>query len=630
MSSLNGFNGQQGRPVARPTADQSQAGFPQSAQPGHTQAGHQGNHQANHLGAQHAAAQQPQAWQPQPNYPQPSAQQWAPQPAQSPYAQQGHSQHFPTAADYGQGKPQQPFGGQPSYGGLTPSPDPYAPSFEPYSPVANPRTAPPSQQPNAATYAAQNSARDYGDQAGYGQSAYGQHPHSSHTGYAQPQAHQWPGNAHADQHSAARRFDASDYQQQTVTGGQAAYRQADQSLHQTEPAFAEWPQAQPQVSHGYDYGDANGYHHGEHEGAEHTDEMGFAQPAGGELDQGYAEDDGEEYELEDTGRSRRPLMIAAALAGAIFVGGGMAYGYKAIFGGSFSENPPIVKSATAPAKIKPADAGGKQFAHADSKIMGRLGDGAATAGTAAAIAGDAAAATELDANGTRKVSTLVVGRDGSIQPPAVAPADASPTTDPAGNVAVPGMMIVDALGPQGHAASKAAPVLAQVAAVPPQKLVVTPPAAPEKPVTIAKAAVINDAVADATGSIASAAAAAPIAPKPVVKKIAAAKPDIVNDAASVTAPMTAPSGANGYVAVLASVPRSDSSRMTALKRFADMQQKYGTVLNGKTPDVAEANLGAKGAYHRLVVGPPASRQQAATLCTDLKAQGYADCWVTAY
>ena len=70
--------------------------------------------------------------------------------------------------------------------------------------------------------------------------------------------------------------------------------------------------------------------------------------------------------------------------------------------------------------------------------------------------------------------------------------------------------------------------------------------------------------------------------------------------------------------------------MDALKRFADMQQKYSSVLSGKTPDVAEANLGAKGNYHRLVVGPPASRQQASMLCTDLKAQGYTDCWVTSY
>jgi hypothetical protein len=84
------------------------------------------------------------------------------------------------------------------------------------------------------------------------------------------------------------------------------------------------------------------------------------------------------------------------------------------------------------------------------------------------------------------------------------------------------------------------------------------------------------------------------------------------------------------VAVLASVPRSSSSRIDALKRFADMQQKYGGVLTGKTPDVAEANLGTKGSYHRLVVGPPGSREQAGTLCSQLKSQGYSDCWVAAY
>lgn len=606
MSSLNGFNGQQGRPGQRPTADQPQLGHANSGQ-------------------QHGAAQQypghaPQAWQPQatPQYQQPAAQQWAPQPTPSQYPQSGYGQGFPAAGDYGQTKAQQGFGGQPAYGGLTPNPDAYAPSFEPYSPVSNPRTAPPAHQPSAASYAPQPG--DYGAQGGYGQSHYGQPPQTAHNGHGQPQANQWPGNAGYQQQPVT----------QPITGGHAAYRQAEQHA---EPKFSDWPQSQPQVGHGYDYGDANGYH--QHQVADH-DDMGFAQPAGGELDQGYAEDDGEEYEIEETGRGRRPLMIAAALAGAIFVGGGMAYGYKAFFGGPGPGNPPMVKSASAPTKIKPADAGGKQFAHTDSKIMGRLGDGAASG---------AAASNDTDPNGTRKVSTLVVGRDGSIQPPAVAPVAAAPTNDPAGNVDVPGMMVVDALG--GHntpAAAAAAPAIApvKVAAAPaapavapvaPQKLVVTPPAAPQKPVTIAKAAVAdaNDAVDDATGSIA-AGAVAPAAPKPVVKKVAAAKTEAVNDAytGAASAPVTAPSGANGYVAVLASVPRSDSSRMTALKRFADMQQKYGTVLSGKTPDVAEADLGAKGAYHRLVVGPPASRQQASALCSELKAQGYTDCWVTAY
>jgi len=53
-------------------------------------------------------------------------------------------------------------------------------------------------------------------------------------------------------------------------------------------------------------------------------------------------------------------------------------------------------------------------------------------------------------------------------------------------------------------------------------------------------------------------------------------------------------------------------------------------LANKTPDVRETTLAGKGAYHRLLVGPPSSRSQASELCTQLKASGYKDCWVTAY
>jgi cell division protein FtsN len=54
------------------------------------------------------------------------------------------------------------------------------------------------------------------------------------------------------------------------------------------------------------------------------------------------------------------------------------------------------------------------------------------------------------------------------------------------------------------------------------------------------------------------------------------------------------------------------------------------MLQNRTPDVQEANLGAKGTYHRLLVGPPGSRAQASALCNDLKTAGYKDCWVMAY
>ena len=178
-------------------------------------------------------------------------------------------------------------------------------------------------------------------------------------------------------------------------------------------------------------------------------ELGFAQPENGELDPAYGEEDAD-YEDDYAPRGRRPLMIAAALIGAILIGGGMAYGYKklAVSGGSQGE-PPVIKSEAAPSKTKPADAGGKQFPYSDTKIMGRLGDGTSPAAAAEAPASASAAADapsadsasdSTDEGGARKVATLVVGRDGSIQPPPAEPVSDSPPTAGAACPAPPSSM----------------------------------------------------------------------------------------------------------------------------------------------------------------------------------------------
>lgn len=540
-------------------------------------------------------------------------QQTQPAPAQNPYPQQGYANGAAYAGQQGQygGYAQQPaasgqtaadeYGypnGAPAGYGVNPQANGnYAPQFEPYVPAPQPRAV---QHP-------QNYA------GGYQQAV----PPQQHT-QAPPTYGQQPspfGGAPSYQpNNAAQTWGAPQDNRGFDLG---TYMPSVQPHHANavDPATTDW---------------GLGGYHGETGGYEHADqghaEAGFAQAAGGELDQGYAEDEGQEYELEEPSRIRRPAMIVAVLAGAIAIGGGLSLAYKSVLGGSAGGDPPVVKSATAPSKVKPEEGGGKQFSHADSKIMGRLGDGSGA---------PAAAASEVDANGTRKVSTLVVGRDGSIQPPAPAAASEDPS---GGSVAVPGMTVVDGLGPAkapAAAATMAAvnppPAKAEpqkVAAVepPPAKIVVSPSTspAPQKPVTIAKAPTAP-APAPTTASIESAAGEAPVAPAPAPPAKKAKAPAPVSNSVATTG-----NGANGFVAVLASVPRSSSSRMDALKRFADMQQKYSTVLAGKTPDVAEADLGAKGAYHRLVVGPPGSREQASTVCSQLKSQGYADCWVTSY
>ena len=75
---------------------------------------------------------------------------------------------------------------------------------------------------------------------------------------------------------------------------------------------------------------------------------------------------------------------------------------------------------------------------------------------------------------------------------------------------------------------------------------------------------------------------------------------------------------------------SRKSHMDALKTFADIQQKHSGVLQGRTPDVREANLGAKGIWYRVVVGPPGSRDSANSVCSQLKSEGYTGCWIMTY
>ena len=312
--------------------------------------------------------------------------------------------------------------------------------------------------------------------------------------------------------------------------------------------------------------------------------FGAAPVAHGQLDDGleaqaddYDYEDDEEYEDEEPPRRTRYGLIAASLVVAIAAGGGLAYGYKAYISspGQTASAAPVVKSGSAPVKIKPVDAGGTKFANTDSKMMDSL-NGSSD-------------------GGPRAVQTMTIAKDGTIITGST-PAPAPPA--PAGGV--PGMILVGAQQP-----SAPTPQPAQVAPPAP-----APPAA--RPIVIAAASPAPAVVADA----APAPVTAPV--KKLVKKPIA------------PAAVGGPTGANGYVAVLASLPASATSRSQAMQQFADLQQKYTGVLGNKAPDIVEAKVADK-TYNRLVVGPPASRDAAKAVCDQLKTSGYtADCWVTAF
>jgi cell division septation protein DedD len=67
----------------------------------------------------------------------------------------------------------------------------------------------------------------------------------------------------------------------------------------------------------------------------------------------------------------------------------------------------------------------------------------------------------------------------------------------------------------------------------------------------------------------------------------------------------------------------------ALATFADIQQKYPSLLANYRPMVQPADLGAKGKWYRLRVGPIDNKGAADKLCGQLKSQGLPDCLVIA-
>lgn len=72
---------------------------------------------------------------------------------------------------------------------------------------------------------------------------------------------------------------------------------------------------------------------------------------------------------------------------------------------------------------------------------------------------------------------------------------------------------------------------------------------------------------------------------------------------------------------------SRSSQTSALAAFADMQQKYPSLIGTFAPDIQRADLGTKGVWYRLRVGPVESKSAAVNLCSSLKQAGHPGCFV---
>jgi hypothetical protein len=319
-----------------------------------------------------------------------------------------------------------------------------------------------------------------------------------------------------------------------------------------------------------------------------------------EVDANFLDEDAAPGAVADAVKGKggkRFVMITSALVGSLALGGALAFAYKnsdAIMGGS--GEPPLIQADSKPVKQAPDDPGGKQFPHKNKLIYDRL-QGDETPEVArivprqeevAAVANEAAAAVQEvpaavgsaalpagDADGPKKVKTLVVKPDGTVVQPRQTQSASAIPTPPAQALAVPSVPAMPAV--PGAPAQSAAATQAQSG--PPVDTPTRKPTAAQPTRT---------------------AAAAPRA--------------------------AASSSRSQYVVQVA----ARKSQTDALAAFADLQQKYPSLLNNYRPIIERADLGSKGVWYRLRVGPLKQKTSAANLCQKLKSAGMSSCLVRSY
>lgn len=353
----------------------------------------------------------------------------------------------------------------------------------------------------------------------------------------------------------------------------------------------------------------------------------------------FEDEPGADYEYDEAPPppSRFPVwrVAGAAVSSVAVLFGVLIYGYMNFIGPATSGSPPVVKGDATPAKMKPDTADGKKFANTDSAVMKRIRDG-----SLAAPPSDDAPSENADeeSEGTRRVKTFSVSRDGEIVPPAPPSSSELPQpvvaqqTPPPSTSGFPGM-VLDTREPPPSAGEPETREVAEPRSADPvsepkpkakppvrQEIAKVSPTDQEAKPAPRRATVIDEPSAEQKSD-------EPKSAEP--KKTAVAKkPPATSPVTTGSTGTPSPTGGTAWMAVVASVPVTVTSRDQAMRQFADMQQKYGGVLQDKTFDVREADLGDKGKYHRLLIGPPGSKDAANTVCNGLKTAGFTGCWIT--
>jgi len=299
-------------------------------------------------------------------------------------------------------------------------------------------------------------------------------------------------------------------------------------------------------------------------------------------------------ELEEEEHSRLPLLIIiallvlAAFAGVVW----LAYNQGVARGRASAQV--VIAAQPGPVRTAPTDAGGgtpyQGLKVYDQPISPEQEAQAST--LAPAPKETLAQAAPAKPPATRETPPARLNPD-NAKVAAAAPKPAASAASPAATPAAP--------APAASAAKPAAQAPAPSAAT------VAPTPAPAKPVAQAAA----PAVAATPAPAKSAAQPAPPAPRPAVTSVQPAS--------------GAASALSGAAVLQIGAYESPDIASGAWNAF---RARFAAVAGGLSQDVQKADLGAKGTWYRLRVGPFADKAAAAAACEKLRAQG-GTCFVAA-
>lgn len=377
----------------------------------------------------------------------------------------------------------------------------------------------------------------------------------------------------------------------------------------------------------------------------------------------------------DEGRSGPGKIVLFALAAVALLGVGGVVAFGLISGNNAEGTAPqVIAAAEGEDKVEPVDAEDTQARPGDA-VFSRLDEGDAPADDAPRVilsqpandglplrTGERLPSADIapaapGSTASRAVRTVTVRADGTVvesttpspevtqdvqgeaadarpvEVVSVSPAGVSVNTQPieeavsAAQTAAQSVETTTQEALQNAAQAALSEATQAVASTAPPVPVARPATVPVRtqPVQVAPAQTPNQSAVPvqlATPATAPTQAATPqpVVPQPVVPQPAATQP--VTSPPAATQPITPASvPAGDFVVQLASLRSEDEARAT----FGRLQNRFGSILSGFGPNIQRADLGDRGIYHRVRVGPM-DRAAADSLCQRYQSAG-GDCFV---